>query len=105
MRTAEEYVHLAEAELDHQGHGGDGDRQVARAAVYAALAGIAQSHHTAAPVTIRDPFAGTHQCANHTPTQHRDGKAPWCNTCGKTASGVPHQDLPGIGARPEENRP
>lgn len=22
-------------------------------------------------------------CGNHKPTQHRDGKLPWCNACGK----------------------
>lgn len=26
-------------------------------------------------------------CANHRPTQHRDGKPPWCNACGLTAGG------------------
>lgn len=27
-------------------------------------------------------------CADHRPIQHRDGKPPWCRTCGRTADGV-----------------
>jgi len=30
------------------------------------------------------PVVGTH---NHKPVQHRDGKPPWCPTCGLTADG------------------
>lgn len=28
-------------------------------------------------------------CANHIPVQHRDGKPPWCPTCGLTANFQP----------------
>mgnify|MGYP003585571553 CR=1 FL=1 len=27
-------------------------------------------------------------CQDHRPVQHRDGKPPWCKTCGLTAYGV-----------------
>ena len=34
-----------------------------------------------------EPVAGI-DCPDHRPVQHRDGKAPWCKTCGRTAYGV-----------------
>lgn len=27
------------------------------------------------------------ECPNHRPTQHRDGKAPWCPDCGRSTTG------------------
>lgn len=27
-------------------------------------------------------------CPDHRPAQHRDGKPPWCSTCGLTAGGL-----------------
>ena len=30
-------------------------------------------------------------CTAHNPVQHRDGKPPWCNTCGLTANGTPRR--------------
>lgn len=45
------------------------------------------------------PSDGAHA---HAPVQHRDGKSPWCKTCGLDASGqVPVSRLP----RPEVTRP
>lgn len=32
-------------------------------------------------------------CTDHQPKQHRDGKPPWCQACGRTAGGVHHDDL------------
>lgn len=29
------------------------------------------------------------RCLTHIPVQHRDGKKPWCETCGMTADGIP----------------
>ena len=102
MKTAAEYVRLAEAELDlgQRGTGGDGDRAVARAAVYAALADVA----------LRQPLdvalgQTVHYCPNHAPTQHRDGKPKWCNACGRTTSGIHHDDLPRAAGRPGGARP
>lgn len=92
MKTAEEYVHLAEAELDHRGHGGDGDRQVARAAVYAALAGIAQGQ----PLGVSVGPAITHGAPIYHPTQRR---------AHTTASGDATQAQLGADDRPEETRP
>lgn len=31
-------------------------------------------------------------CSNHNPVAHRDGKVPWCNNCGLTASGTVPQN-------------
>lgn len=28
-------------------------------------------------------------CAKHKPVQHRDGREPWCNACGRTEDGRP----------------
>ena len=44
-------------------------------------------------------------CPDHETKQHRDGKPPWCNACGMTASGTHHTRLPSIGARPGSTRP
>ena len=41
-----------------------------------------------------DVFEATYEpvavidCPDHRPVQHRDGKPPWCKTCGLTAYGV-----------------
>ena len=41
-----------------------------------------------------DVFEATYEpvavidCQDHRPVQHRDGKPPWCKTCGLTAYGV-----------------
>jgi hypothetical protein len=92
MKTAEEYVHLAEVELDHRGHGGDGDRQVARAAVYAALAGIAQGQ----PLRVTVGPDITHAAPIYHPTQRRDHRDHFAD---------PDQNQPGADDRPEETRP
>lgn len=52
------------------------------------------------------PSVMPHSCPNHAPTQHRDGKPKWCNACGRTTSGIHHDDLPRAdGARPGGSRP
>lgn len=105
MKTTEEYVALAESELAVDGAGYDRERATARAAVWTALAAIAQNHHTREP-SIEITAPTVHSCPNHAPTQHRDGKPKWCNTCGRTTSGIHHDDLPRAdGVRPEGTRP
>lgn len=37
-------------------------------------------------------------CPDHKPVQHRDGKPPWCRTCGLTADGT--RPVSGISDRP-----
>ena len=33
------------------------------------------------------PASSDIDCRKHQPRQHRDGKPPWCNTCGLTSEG------------------
>lgn len=37
------------------------------------------------PQLENDP--GVHECSNHIPIQHRDGKEPWCENCKRNANG------------------
>lgn len=62
------------------------------------------------PITMNDviepvradatPQAVFRICKAHAPKQHRDGKPPWCQACGRTVAGIHHTDLPMIGHRP-----
>lgn len=48
----------------------------------------------AAVVPVQTPPTST--CGDHRPVQHRDGKPPWCKSCGLTASfAVPHSRFEG----------
>ena len=37
---------------------------------------------------VTDSSRATDCCPDHRPVQHRDGKPPWCKTCGLTARGT-----------------
>lgn len=36
-------------------------------------------------MTYKDMLNENPPCKNHIPVQHRDGKSPWCKTCGLTS--------------------
>lgn len=40
-------------------------------------------------------------CNHHLVRQHRDGKTPWCNSCGRTDAGTHHDQLAMLGRRPQ----
>ena len=44
---------------------------------------VVHGEHPGGPQSLRKPDP----CPDHKPVQHRDGKPPWCKTCGLTAAG------------------
>lgn len=48
---------------------------------------ILRSRADAAERALRESVEA-HCLRPHNPTQHRDGKPPWCEACGRTARGV-----------------
>jgi len=60
-----------------------GDRDCAVARVVEAGISVNVTFPTPNPYRVQT----TASCADHRPSQHRDRRRPWCNTCGRAADG------------------
>jgi hypothetical protein len=57
---------------------------------------VPENEHGHPVGTLEQPAPGPHR---HHVEQHRDGKAPWCNVCGRDEHGTHHDYMPSIVGR------